>query len=419
MAHAEPMRSPCGGPTLHEHLADLVEAPTDRPSTVVMQGPSLAPNVSEAGEARVPLVETEDRATASEDHPGLPPYDLVWKITKIKRKTPGVFWKDTLKRRLAKVSNEEGLHRDGAVASHAIVIISLSGRPGRKIERRSPRARVDWEFVEAKLGEWASLHSQAKVLKVELVVNFETKLRGKNKAGSASQRMRAECDDLLPVQEASAGATPSWPATYQKFRCTAVGCSGAGHYCWCEPLTGQHHTLQPQDLQELGKRGITTHGSVPKELGDVLQKRCSSHRKRKAGALGLQAIEVAQSPAANTSRGTHVSMHSAKSPISQSYSSLGWALGCVGLEEMVNAYSQWHQGRTNNASWILDTQKAAEVSIDEELDLKQIGHEVGHEFFVQRGVKEGTARRWVGEVSRWIKIKQADFASSFSSPVLL
>lgn len=95
--------------------------------------------------------------------------------------------------------------------------------------------------------------------------------------------------------------------------------------------------------------------------------------------------------------GIRFSASNVKSPGPQSYSPSIWKAGCGGLEEMVIAYSEWHQGRTNNASWILDTQKAADVSIEEALDLKQIGHEVGHQFFVQRGVKEGTARRWVGE----------------------
>jgi hypothetical protein len=115
----------------------------------------------------------------------------------------------------------------------------------------------------------------------------------KIKPGSATQRMRAECDDLVHVHEASSGIILSVPATYEKFPYTNVGCSNSGYFCWGDPLTKRRYTLQSQDLQELGRRGIMTHECVPKELRDILRKRWSSHRKRKAEALGVQAVAVA------------------------------------------------------------------------------------------------------------------------------
>ena len=410
------VRSPGSGLALHEPQAEIGAfegEPIDRQSATLR-----------------PVVREKETTSSGVEHV-LPSYDLVWKITKNKRKVakdtvqgvsqkPSVFWKETLKRKLAKVGNQQGLPRDGAVATDTIIIISLTGRPGRKIERQFNGTRVDWQFVEGKLAEYSALHSPNKVLKVELALNFATQHTRKHKSGSTTQVMRSELDDLLQAEESSSGSKSSWPATYEKFRCAGVGCPNAGHYCFCEPLTGQHYALQPQDLQVLGKNGIMSHESVPAELRSILQKRFLSRKKRKAGALEVHDIDADQHPAAKTSRGTHLSASSVKSPISQSYSPSTWATGFAGLEEMVIAYSQWHQGRTNNASWILDTQKAAEVSTDEALDLRQIGHEVGHEFFVQRGVKEGTARRWVGEVPRWIRMqKQAEVTRALSSPVLL
>jgi hypothetical protein len=63
------MPNPCSGPAVHEQPADLgafAGAPTDRQSTVLMQGPSLAPNVSDAVEAPLQLAERENRAIASD-----------------------------------------------------------------------------------------------------------------------------------------------------------------------------------------------------------------------------------------------------------------------------------------------------------------------------------------------------------------
>lgn len=88
------------------------------------------------------------------------------------------------------MNNEEGLYRDRAVATHAMVVISLRSRR----EKVNPAQRVS-----------------------ECATNVM----------------------MYNMQETSSGPTPSWSATYENLRCTDVDHSTVGHYCWCEPLTGQ------------------------------------------------------------------------------------------------------------------------------------------------------------------------------------
>lgn len=205
----------------------------------------------------------------------------MWKITKNNRKVVkgmvqgillarSAFWKEILKRRIAKVSNQQEFKQNGAVAMNTVTVFLPSGRPGRKIELHYPGTRVDWQFVGGKLAEYSALHSPTKILKVELVSNLATQQSGKRKSGSTTQGMRLELENLLQGEAVVSGSKPSWPDTYEKFRCTDLSCSNAGHYCWYDPLTRVHNSLQPQDLQILGKNGIMSYESVPAELRKVL-----------------------------------------------------------------------------------------------------------------------------------------------------
>ncbi|KAL2371270.1 hypothetical protein RJZ57_004276, partial [Blastomyces gilchristii] len=91
------------------------------------------------------------------------------------------------------------------------------------------------------------------------------------------------------------------------------------------------------------------------------------------------------------SEGTHV-VYSAKPP----------RLNITGLRDAnVQAYCDWQQSQVGNVSWKDEFRKACDVALDDGLDLDQIDELGDPEYFKNRGVKWGIARRFVGDMRYW------------------
>lgn len=75
--------------------------------------------------------------------------------------------------------------------------------------------------------------------------------------------------------------------------------------------------------------------------------------------------------------------------------------GC--LDIAVNNYTIWHQSRMSSEAFKENIQKARDVALESCLDLKQIFEDQDPGFFVKQGVKVGVARRFVNDISHWVK----------------
>jgi hypothetical protein len=75
------------------------------------------------------------------------------------------------------------------------------------------------------------------------------------------------------------------------------------------------------------------------------------------------------------------------------------------LDQAVEEYTDWHLSRVSAEVFKANIKKARDISLDNCLDLKQIRGE-NPDFFVKQGVKIGAARRFVSDVSLWLKHRE-------------
>jgi putative lipase involved disintegration of autophagic bodies len=79
-------------------------------------------------------------------------------------------------------------------------------------------------------------------------------------------------------------------------------------------------------------------------------------------------------------------------------------LGIPGMRDVnVNKYCIWHCSKNANTVWKMEYKKACDLTLAEGLDLEQIHLDQDAQFFVDKGVKIGIAKRWVSDVEVWFR----------------
>ena len=80
----------------------------------------------------------------------------------------------------------------------------------------------------------------------------------------------------------------------------------------------------------------------------------------------------------------------------------GTSLGIPGpLDAAVKEYSEWLKLFVQDASFHDQVDRAREVVLTNGLDLDQLHSDQEYKFLVEAGVNEGTARRFIGNISIW------------------
>jgi hypothetical protein len=69
----------------------------------------------------------------------------------------------------------------------------------------------------------------------------------------------------------------------------------------------------------------------------------------------------------------------------------------------IKKYSNWQQSQVNDKILKVEFQKACDVTLADGLDLEQIYQDQDPEFFIEKGIKRGIARRFVGDINQWVK----------------
>ncbi|KAJ5529827.1 hypothetical protein N7527_003220 [Penicillium freii] len=71
------------------------------------------------------------------------------------------------------------------------------------------------------------------------------------------------------------------------------------------------------------------------------------------------------------------------------------------LDLAVKEYSTWQQSRLSDKTLKAEVRKACDVALDDGLDLTQIEEDKNPDYFTQRGVKWGIARRFAKDIRLW------------------
>ncbi|KAF7588282.1 hypothetical protein BBP40_005936 [Aspergillus hancockii] len=72
-------------------------------------------------------------------------------------------------------------------------------------------------------------------------------------------------------------------------------------------------------------------------------------------------------------------------------------------DEAVKAYSKWQQSNVADGVLKESFQKACDVALENGLDLEQVYNDQDPDFFIKNGIKIGIARRFVSDITDWLK----------------
>jgi hypothetical protein len=73
------------------------------------------------------------------------------------------------------------------------------------------------------------------------------------------------------------------------------------------------------------------------------------------------------------------------------------------LDVAVEEYSKWQQSRVSRDILKDDIRKARGLALANGLDLQQIHCDQDPDFFIKQGINVGVARRFVSEITHWVK----------------
>lgn len=354
-------------------------------------------------------------------------YDIEWKLIKNKRSiyvntermvkvAPSVHWREILKSKIAMARSANGLDDTQATLVDTSIVVLKTGRPANKVFHQFKGLEVVWTQIEEDMEEWAHQLKPDQMLKIELSVKWDTKRHAsagtKTQAGrsSATKRMLADRGEVIMMEQRASGKAPLWPANFESVRCSDGSCDNQGRHCRVEARTGKHIPLQHREFRELTERSV---GSLSGDKRQMTQAGNTNKRKRKVSAL-----EIPSSCSPGSVRGkTPSSRGSMASPFPQasrgdtsrqSPTEIAKLFGFEGEDpvKVLRQYGAWQLSQTDDEVWQEGNRKAEAAALRMNLDVVQIGFEVGHECLVNEGVPLGAALRWHRLVAVWAKERQ-------------
>ncbi|KAK4068650.1 hypothetical protein Purlil1_13760 [Purpureocillium lilacinum] len=242
--------------------------------------------------------------------------------------------------------------------------------------------------VERQLQAWSHLLRIGKRLKVDASFKFAESGKAARTAGRGATPTRlAESDVRIDAEQASLGDTSPYRHVYQVFRCPGPPCD-RGPYCWVDPNDHKHYKLMTHQFKSLVKfvrEGNTLQG--PDDVPDYIREQLYAEEQQLTDRRKKRKQDAKRYPEPPTSCALDSSV-----PRSL-------PLSIPGLrDEAVKEYCRWHCSQVGS----LDQKKAYELARDltlaRSLDLELVDEDNDAQFYVDKGVSEGVARRFVRDV---------------------
>jgi hypothetical protein len=407
------------------------------PGPVYSLSPSIptSPSVHQVEVDRLCLLQPDDW-DQEKDYSADPPicirYTIIWKIKLNNRMiakdteqdivlAPAPYWTMFLQPKLdallsKKINNSKRVRPDDSN-----VVVSVNERSERDLIRRFDEVQVDWSVVEKQLLSWGELLQGGKRLRVDISFNYVETQAAPPARGSTTQRMLAERAAQLDAEEAS-GTPSTWRDVYALMRCPGAPCD-LGPHCWRDPHGKQHYPLKAHHMRSLIKHvdegnPLQCQADVPQMVRQQLyaehQERSQKQHKTSVTAGGPPPITINNVlPSSASSASGMQSEAAATAPTTKA--SLPQDFELPGFRDVaLNEYSEWHQSRVFDITLKADFQKARDVALENALDLDLIHEENDPDFFEKQGVKRGTAKRFVRDISRWATRYKADVTDVMS-----
>ena len=209
--------------------------------------------------------------------------------------------------------------------------------------------------------------------------------------------------------EQSSGSSSVGRDVYALMRCPGPPCS-LGPHCWRDPFGKKHYRLRTHHLKtliELVQNGyvLNSQEDVPEDVrGQLYAEEQQRHERRSTAAAAatpgfppITITNVMPSP----SHGSPLTTSASETPTSEKPYSASVGLNIPGPRDVaVAAYSEWQRSNVVDEAQKVEYQKACDATLQDMLDLEQVFADQDVDFYIQKGVKRGIARRFVSDIQR-------------------
>jgi hypothetical protein len=415
-----------------EVCPDNGETPASSYTSRSLQAPSSSPDRIPTQPEKLrffPLEEWDAHNSYEEEVPTCLHYSIEWKVSvnnkMISKNTeqdlvvaPTAYWHMTLKPKLDQLLQRKVAQNRHVRCEDTTVVAAINYRAEPNVTNQFENINIDWSKIEKQFLTWGELFRSGKRLTINVSFNYVdsrpqtgTTKRGTKRGSSATQRMLDERAAQLDAEENSSGEAPVWRDVYNLMQCPGPPCA-LGTHCWRDPIGKKHYKLRTHHLKSLidfvvQGNILRSHDDVPEYIREQLvaeeQQRNERQPKQPATAptpyppISITNV-LPSSHQTSTASSVDSSTYSGAAPTSFHKLDLPGT-----LDAAVRLYSEWQQSNFDDEAIKIDVQKARDAALAEGLDLEQMYTDQDHEFFVQKGVRRGVARRYIHDIAEWAK----------------
>jgi hypothetical protein len=223
----------------------------------------------------------------------------------------------------------------------------------------------------------------------------------------------------LDAEEESSGQPSIWRMVYSLMRYPGPPCH-LGPHCWRDPVGKKYYKLKTHHLKSLIRHveqgtELQIHDDVPEDIRQQLyaeeQQWLERRQRTRTSTANFPPINITNVPPAQPYQ-TPSGASPATTPASDlpSLSTPANRLDIPRLRDVaVKNYSNWQQSKVSDVTLKVEFQKACDLTLADGLDLEQIREDQNPDFFIEKGVKRGIARRFVGDSDQWaMRYKRAE-----------
>lgn len=276
--------------------------------------------------------------------------------------------------------------------------------------------------MQRQLEAWGHYVEQGKKLQVTLSFSYvQADHQSGGKPGSKTDKRGpiSTTDRMLDVhglrlnaEHTTSGKPSDWQKVYSLMRCPGPPCD-LGPHCWVDPAGKKHYKLRSHHLTDLVRyveRGnvLQSQDDVPDTIRQQLYAEEQQRLDRKSNKTTLtdsSSININIIPGHGTDRPAGSGICVCPANAAQVWRTNATPkLEIEGLQDVaVKEYAEWQQEQVQDPLQKEEIRKARDFILGDHYDLGLIHEDPSSSFLINKGVKEGTAKRFARDIASWNK----------------